>query len=254
MRVGLIIVVTLAALSGCVTSGSSQCADLVCPTGTTCAPAGDRCVDSDLVAACRGLGDGEVCNVPGLPPGSCLIGVCQASRCGDGRVTGSEDCDGADFEGRNCQSLGFYQPGGLACTSECRFDSTACVGRCGDGIKNGPERCDGADLANQSCFDAGYYAAPGLACAADCTFDTAQCGGGRCGDGIRNGLEQCDQGAFAVANCAGLGYFHASAGLSCTAACTYAASSCTCAVGRCTPWTQRCSCDKAGCACIAAEP
>jgi hypothetical protein len=234
----------------CVASNATSCGDLVCPTGTTCAPAGGRCYDTDLVESCRGVDDGDACDVPGLPTGVCQNGVCQTSRCGDGRVTGMEDCDGTDFDGVSCQSLGFYERPGIACSSSCTYDTAACVGRCGDGVKNGPEKCDGTDLGNQSCLDAGFYAAPGLACAADCSFNTASCGGGYCGDGSVNGFEQCDTTAFSATSCAALGYTGALSGLVCSQACTYHQSSCSCAAGHCNAFTQRCECSKTGCACV----
>jgi len=239
--------------SACVTSNASRCNnDLICPSGMACSPAGDSCVDADLVDACHGGADGKVCQVAGLPPGTCLAGICQANRCGDGRVTGSEDCDGTLLGTKTCQSFGFYDAAGLRCGPDCRYDTTQCTGRCGDGIKNGSEQCDGKDLGNATCFTAGYYAAKGLACKADCTFDTKACTGGRCGDGILNGLEQCD-GKASVATCATMGFIGAMSGVACTSSCTYAATSCLCSSGRrCTAKTQKCVCDKLGCGCVAA--
>jgi len=239
---------------GCVASNATQCSGLICPGGTTCAPSGERCVDSDLVDACRGADNGQNCNVPGLPPASCLGGICQASRCGDDRVTGAEECDGNDFDGRTCQTLGFYEKAGLRCGSDCRYDTSQCVGKCGDGVKNGPEQCDGADLHGATCFTAGFYAAPGLACKPDCTFDVRSCTGGRCGDGTINGLEQCDGQKFTT-SCAKMGFLGVMSGLSCTSSCTFTAKSCSCAFGvRCAAKTQRCECTKTGgCGCVAAQ-
>jgi hypothetical protein len=241
--------------AGCVQSNSSRCDGLVCPSGTTCAPAGEhRCVDSDLVDACAGRAEGASCSVSGLPPGTCSLGMCQTSRCGDGRVTGAEECDGTDFDGRSCQTLGFYEKNGLACTSDCRYEASACVGRCGDGVKNGPELCDAADMGTSNCFDAGFYSAPGLACNSGCTFDTALCRGGRCGDGVINGLEQCDGGVI-TATCGSLGYASAMSGLSCSSYCTFASTSCLCTGNtRCAAHTQRCDCPKTGgCGCVAMQ-
>ncbi|MFN0245630.1 MAG: hypothetical protein ACKV2T_01895 [Kofleriaceae bacterium] len=249
----LLVVIALAA--GCVQSNSTRCGSLVCAEGTTCAPAGDeRCFDTDLVEACHARNDGDTCNVAGLPSGTCERGVCQSSRCGDGRVTGAEECDANDFDGRTCQALGFYSRAGLACTADCRYDTTACVGRCGDGVKNGPELCDSADMGTSTCFDAGFYAAPGLACKPDCTFDVVACRGGRCGDGAINGLEQCDSAAALTQSCGSLGYLSAMSGLSCSTNCTYTSNSCLCTgATRCGAWTQRCDCPKTGgCGCVAA--
>jgi hypothetical protein len=247
------------ALAACVQSHASRCGDITCPVGTSCGPSGDTCVFTDLIEACQGLTDGASCTVPGLMPNKCQGGVCQASRCGDGRITGAEECDGTAFGSKTCQSLGFYQSGGLACTSECKFDKARCVGRCGDGIKNGPEQCDGSDLGGATCFAAGYYAAPGLACKSDCTFNTAACHGGRCGDGVINGLELCDGTALPKAgnpaktvDCTAIGFQGATTGLQCSKNCRYTATSCLC-----TPTTrcnlkERCECSKTGgCGCVA---
>lgn len=46
--------------------------------------------------------------------------------CHDGRVEEGEDCDGIDWQGATCESLG-YAPGRLICTDECLFDATGCV-------------------------------------------------------------------------------------------------------------------------------
>lgn len=239
--------------SACVTSNASRCNnDVVCPAGMSCAPSGVGCIDSDLVDACQGGADGKVCRVAGLPPGTCLGGICQASRCGDGRRTGAEECDGQNLNNKTCQVLGFYEPAGLGCTPDCHFDTSRCVGRCGDGIKNGAEACDGKDLGNATCFTAGFYAAPGLACKPDCTLDTQKCTGGRCGDGIVNGLEQCDGAQFS-ATCDKMGFAGAMSGVSCTSSCTLSSKSCLCSSGgRCAAKTQRCTCDKFGaCGCVA---
>lgn len=253
------------ALAACVESGATRCGkNITCPMGTSCGPSGDACVYTDLLEACRGLADDATCTVPGLPPNKCKSGVCQASRCGDRRVTGAEECDGSLLGSTTCQSLGFYESGGLACTSDCKFDTTQCVGRCGDGIKNGHEQCDGTDLGGATCFTAGYYAAPGLACKSDCTFNTASCGGGRCGDSIINGLEQCDGTTLPLTtsgtppktvDCPALGFQGATTGLKCSRTCRYTATSCLCsATTRCEAKTQRCECSKTGgCGCVAAK-
>ncbi|HEX3482240.1 MAG TPA: hypothetical protein VHT91_44800 [Kofleriaceae bacterium] len=248
------------ALAACVQSHASRCGKLTCPMGMSCGPSGDVCVYTDMLEACRSVADGAPCTVSGLAPNQCMNGVCQASRCGDGRITGAEQCDGALLGTNTCLSLGFYRAEGLTCTADCKFDTARCVGKCGDGIKNGPEQCDGSDLGGSTCFAAGFYAAPGLACKSDCTFDTATCGGGRCGDGVLNGLEQCDGTSMGsvggkVADCGGIGFQGATTGLKCSKTCRYSATSCLCtATARCAPGTQRCECSKTGgCGCVAVK-
>jgi hypothetical protein len=243
------------ALAACVQSSATRCGDLTCPAGTSCGPSANTCVYTDMLEACQSLPDGAPCTVAGLAPNKCMNGVCQASRCGDGRVTGAEDCDGSVIGAQTCLSLGFYQPGNLGCTADCKFDTSRCVGKCGDGIKNGPEQCDGTDLGGATCFAAGYYAAPGLACKPDCTFDTTACGGGHCGDGLLNGLEQCDGTVLKAASCAVAGFQGATTGLKCSKTCRYTASSCLCTpTARCNATTQRCECTKTGgCGCVTAK-
>jgi hypothetical protein len=257
------------ALAACVQSHASRCGPLTCPMGMSCGPSGDTCVYTDMLEACQSLSDGSACTVPGLTPNTCMKGVCQASRCGDGRITGAEECDGAELGSASCLTKGFYQPEGLACGSDCKFDTKRCVGSCGDGIKNGPEQCDPGvdgktpDLGKATCFTAGYYAPGGLACKSDCTFDTTACHGGKCGDGIINGLELCDGtvlpkvgtgSAAKTVDCPAIGFQGATTGIKCSKTCRYTATSCLCTpTTRCGP-KQRCECTKTGgCGCVAAK-
>jgi hypothetical protein len=49
-------------------------------------------------------------------------------RCGDGVINGFEPCDGADFAGKTCQSLGYLGtvvP--LMCTSTCAIATDSCT-------------------------------------------------------------------------------------------------------------------------------
>jgi hypothetical protein len=50
--------------------------------------------------------------------------VCQAL-CGDGVAQASEECDGTDFAGHSCASVGF-SGGTLGCTPRCTLDLTGC--------------------------------------------------------------------------------------------------------------------------------
>ena len=257
------------ALAACVQSHASRCGDITCPIGTSCGPSGNTCVFTDMIEACQGLADGASCTVPGLTPNTCRQGVCQASRCGDGRITGAEECDGNLIGSATCLTKGFYQPEGLACGADCKFDTSRCVGRCGDGIKNGPEQCDPGvngktpDLGKATCFTAGYYQPSGLACNDDCTFNTAACHGGKCGDGIINGLELCDGTAFpqvqqngklVTTDCSAIGFTGATTSLKCSKTCRYTTTSCLCTpTTRCNK-NQRCECSKTGgCGCVAAK-
>jgi hypothetical protein len=48
--------------------------------------------------------------------------------CGNGVREGDEQCDGADLGGQTCASVtsGFVQGGTLACTADCKFDTSDC--------------------------------------------------------------------------------------------------------------------------------
>jgi len=90
----------------------------------------------------------------------------QCSVCGDGIVSGDEDCD----NGTNESALHYYyKPSSAACAPGCRS-----VDWCGDGIVNGPEPCDD-----------GHKQTTG--CEVDCSIP-------RCGDSLVNPAkgEACD--------------------------------------------------------------
>ncbi|HFE46036.1 MAG TPA: hypothetical protein ENJ18_11190 [Nannocystis exedens] len=47
--------------------------------------------------------------------------------CGDGEITGEEQCDGAQLGGQTCVDVGEFEGGELACTDTCTFDTSACT-------------------------------------------------------------------------------------------------------------------------------
>ncbi|MBU1412876.1 hypothetical protein KKC22_15300 [Myxococcota bacterium] len=51
--------------------------------------------------------------------------ACQVGNCGNGIVEGSEECDGADFDGKSCITEG-YTAGQLSCTAGCVIDIEGC--------------------------------------------------------------------------------------------------------------------------------
>ncbi len=53
-----------------------------------------------------------------------------ATGCGNGKVDvgSSEQCDGSDLQGQNCQSMGQFSGGQLLCSAMCTFDTQMCTG------------------------------------------------------------------------------------------------------------------------------
>lgn len=96
--------------------------------------------------------------------------------CGDGNITGAEECDGTNLNGESCASLG-YNGGTLSCSSACTFDVGGCYNvQCGNGVQEAGEECDGSDLGGVSCADLGYQSGQ-LGCTSQCDYDTSSCEG-----------------------------------------------------------------------------
>lgn len=62
------------------------------------------------------------------------ISACEASACGDGvaellpgPLPIGEQCDGGDLQGRSCGDMPGFARGMLACTPDCRYDTSACM-------------------------------------------------------------------------------------------------------------------------------
>jgi hypothetical protein len=159
-----------------------------------------------------------------------LCGI--APKCGDNvRNQLSEDCDGADLDGKTCRTFGFTA-GTLGCDAVCDYDTSSCTGPmaqiCGDNNIDTPnsgginEECDGTNLNGRTCIDFGEYSGGNLACASDCEFDLTGCIVGpvpKCGDNIINQMtEDCDGTDLGGLSCLDMG---CNAGdLQCGADCT----------------------------------
>jgi len=94
-------------------------------------------------------------------------------RCGDGVVSGGEECDDGDDNSKTPHNDDNAYGG---CTTKCQFGPF-----CGDGIKNGDEACDlGKNNGNTDLKEKG--------CTISCSLPHY------CGDGIVDPDEQCDLG------------------------------------------------------------
>ena len=233
-------------LVACQDTPGVECDDgSLCPDGTTCrAIAGtDRCLSDTQLEQCDGKLDRTPCEASPGVAGLCNQGACLRAGCGDGFVSGTEQCDGLDLDGRqDCRDIGYYGEGVLGCKADCTFDQDGCsnLGKCGDGIINNTEQCDAADLGNNTCTTAGgYYMPDGLACNDACRFDFTACQG-FCGDGVLDMGEECDRGAsgpaqFATSsdNCQDLGYYRDVPITVCNNNCRVARTECIANAGYC---------------------
>ena len=119
----------------------------------------------------------------------------------DGVQESGEECDGNDFNGRTCNSLG-YNEGTINC-SNCRLDLSACrsISRtCGNGIAEASEQCDGNDFRSNSCQTLGYGGGT-LNCNSNCTWNATACvagGGGGGGSDTGNGDSSGNQSSNLV--------------------------------------------------------
>jgi cysteine-rich repeat protein len=186
----LVFIVGVAA-AGCVESKTTLCGLNTCPQNYTCSPDGARCVVEAQLIECEGKAEGDGCSFPGEPSGSCSGGVClpvgcgngvvesqlgeicddgnrnptsetlgdtcaadcrSEERCGDGVVTGAEQCDCGDgaVSVANCSGANSDSSG-----ATCRTDCT--LARCGDNLPDPGEACDDGNNT------------PGDGCRADCT-------------------------------------------------------------------------------------
>ncbi len=178
-----------------------------------------------------GLGSGQlICtNACEISHSGCQNG--QQSQCGNAVREGDEKCDGNDFGGATCESLGMGA-GTLACTSMCTLDMTGCEnspksGECGNGTREAKEQCDGSDFGTITCKNLGLGEGD-LLCTETCTIDTSKCEMShqipKCSNGIREGQEECDGEDFGGATCESLG--EGTGNLRCTQSCTIDTTEC----------------------------
>lgn len=113
------------------------------------------------------------------------------SQCGNGIRETGEACDGADLGGFQCTSIGFAS-GTLACTGDCRLDTSQCVAAsvCGNGVLEAGEECDNASFNSDTVPDA---------CRTSCKRAF-------CGDGVIDAFEDCEGHNLDGETCITLGF------------------------------------------------
>ncbi|NRA31713.1 MAG: hypothetical protein HRU17_00090 [Polyangiaceae bacterium] len=207
----------------CVLQNQLDCSNPIFVTcGDNFRDDGEQCDGVDLAAAdCQDFGyDGGqlACNLGcGFDVSACVNDT--TAVCGDGRAEGDEDCDLADFSGRDCGSFG-YSSGLLSC-SGCQIDISSCTD-CGNGRLDGFEACDGTNLDEESCYSLGYSSGI-LRCKTSCDFDLSACA--RCGNNSIEAGENCDSAQLAGQSCLSLGL--ADGALAChPSSCVYDTSNC----------------------------
>lgn len=237
----MVLIALAVSVEACIDSATTRCENgVVCPAGSTC-NASLGCVLDAQLEACRDHGENDECTYGDVADARCIEGACVARSCGDGIVSGSEQCDGAISPSlASCEAHGFYVGGAVVtCTRGCAFDVSMCSGYCGDAILNGSEACDpglpvtnGDDqLGGKTCKDFGFYAEYGLGCSSACTFVTDGCMH-TCGDGVLDLGEDCDDAGTAstlddvfAGDCRSQGFYSATT-IRCKSNCRYDTSSC----------------------------
>lgn len=132
---------------------------------------------------------------------------CFLQLCGDGQISGTEECDGALLNDATCVTLDFapdVPDAAVTCiaageSGECTYDTSTCRDQyCGNNNVESPEVCDGDDLGTVSCRSEGFYSGD-VTCATDCnSADTSACVENVCGNGTVEGPEVCDGSLFEV--------------------------------------------------------
>ncbi len=136
--------------AGCLEVTAIECADgTLCPAGTVCRDDG-TCADADAVAACDGLGQGDVCPRPSLGVlGVCADGLCVVAGCGNGVLELDERCDDGNQAARD------------GCSADCQSDET-----CGNTVVD--------PLQGEQCDDGGALSGDG--CASGCLVEVPSWG------------------------------------------------------------------------------
>src|SRR5689334_8759576 len=122
------VLVIMLVVTGCIDEHVQTCGDVICPVSSVCID-NAVCATPDSIAACNALNDGDACHAA-TGDGYCTHGACAPNVCGDGMLTGIEQCDG-NLVSTSCADFGYYA-GTTTCTPLCTIDRSGCSGRCGD--------------------------------------------------------------------------------------------------------------------------
>ena len=156
-----------------------------CPNACEAAP---TCTDGLQNGTETGVDCGGVCT-PCVSAPTCTDGVqngtetgvdCGGScpnacaRCGDGMVSGEEECDGGEAPVTTCA---YGEASCMVCDAQCKLVAGQVTGFCGDGVLQADqgEECEvGTELPETACHDASFaYGKP--SCDANCKVSTDSC-------------------------------------------------------------------------------
>lgn len=174
--------------------------------------------------------------IPFLNPVAAEVNACE-----NGSIDASqgEQCEGINFNGKQCRDLPGFSGGNLACWNKtyelgkrCTFNTATCTPAatviCGNAVINPGEQCDKGAAVNGIACNAPYGGSC-VYCNQNCSNRTVA--GPRCGDWYLNSTyEECDRfiiGALYRAgkgNCTDFGF--AGGTVSCTSECVVNISSC----------------------------
>ena len=132
----------------------------------------------------------------------------KSTTCGNGRIDGSEKCDGRDLNDATCASIvGPGSTGHLGCLDNCGgYDVSECSAptTCGNGSLDAGEICDGELLNSATCESiVGSGSTGTLKCTTNCAdFDRSACTAAAvCGNDLVEAGEDCDSSHFNDKTC-----------------------------------------------------
>ncbi len=131
-------------------------------------------------------------------------GCSKPAECGDGKLNGSEECEGEQFANGKSTCTAWdskFTGGTLVCNANCTVDTSHCSTDpvCGNNIVEDGELCDGTKFSGNktacSTLFPDKYVSGKVKCTSSCQYDVSDCAGS-CGNGSINTSkgEVCDHG------------------------------------------------------------